>query len=91
MNPTGKVFVENISLLIVNMLVFCISLVLGSVVGALAGWLVGLCYGNTILGIFAVFGIKGFAMWQIGCFLGFLRSVFTSNFLTRNVSADNLD
>lgn len=51
-------------------------------VGALFGWITGLFFGNTILGILADFDISGYSMWQIGAFLGFVGSFFgtTTNF-----------
>lgn len=45
---------------------------------ALFGWFIGLFVGNTILGILAQIGISGYDMWQIGTFIGFIASFFTS-------------
>lgn len=50
--------------------------------GMVFGWIIGLFFGATILGILADLGISGYAMWQIGAFLGFVGSFFgsTTNF-----------
>jgi hypothetical protein len=47
-------------------------IIMSTFLGGLAGWTVGLIFGETILGIFAQIGIKGATMFQIGCFLGFV-------------------
>lgn len=51
---------------------------------ALAGWVVGMFFGNTILGILAACGLKGFVMWQIGATLGFVGSFFRTSVTTKN-------
>ena len=50
--------------------------VLNVFIGAVSGWIVGLFFGNTILGILEQIGINGFSMWQIGAFLGFISGFF---------------
>lgn len=50
--------------------------------GALAGWIVGLVFGGTILGIVAQLGVHGIVMWQLGAFLAFV-----GGFLATKVSA----
>ena len=47
-------------------------IILSTFMGGLAGWTVGLIFGETILGIFAQLGVKGVTMFQIGSFLGFV-------------------
>ena len=59
------------------------AVLLGTVFGALGGWVVGLFFSETMLGIFAALGIKGFAMWQIGAFLGFVGAFFKTNVSTK--------
>ncbi len=59
------------------------AVLLGTVFGALGGWVVGLFFSETMLGIFAALGIKGFAMWQIGAFLGFVGAFFKANVSTK--------
>ena len=49
---------------------------LGALLGALSGWVVGWFFSETILGFLAIFGIKGFTMWQIGMVLGFIGGFF---------------
>ena len=55
-----------------------VAVVLGTLFGALAGWIVGLFFDNTILGTLARFGVKteGLAMWQLGATLGFIGGFF---------------
>lgn len=58
--------------------VYFLVVLLGALLGAFTGWVVGLFFADTILGIFAQIGIKGFAMWQLGLFLGFVGGFFKS-------------
>ena len=55
-----------------------ISPVLGAFFGGVGGWLVGILFGDLILGTLSVLGIKGLTMWQIGVTLGFLSGYFKS-------------
>ena len=52
--------------------------------GALTGWVVGLMFGDTVLGFFAALGISGFKMWQIGLVLGFVGGFFTTTNINQN-------
>lgn len=54
--------------------------ILSALVGALSGWVVGLFFGETVLGIFAQLGIGGVEMWQVGLFLGFVGGFFRASF-----------
>ena len=51
---------------------------LAIVLAAVFSWFIGLFIGDTILNILAQIGISGFSMLQIGAFLGFIASFFTS-------------
>lgn len=55
-----------------------------ALLGALTGWVVGLMFGDTILGFFAALGITGFKMWQIGLVLGFIGGFFTTINVNKN-------
>ncbi len=57
--------------------------ILGTLMGGLAGWVVGLVFSDTILGIAAQIGIHGVTMFQLGCFLGFI-----GGFLKTKVTAE---
>lgn len=46
--------------------------IFGTLFGALAGWVVGLFFGDTILGILSQLGLKNISMWQFGAFMGFV-------------------
>lgn len=56
----------------------CLLPLLGALVGAFSGWVVGWFFSGTILSFLAVLGIEGFAMWQIGLSLGFIGGFFKS-------------
>ena len=58
-------------------------IIFGTLLGGLAGWLVGVFFGDTILGIAAQLGVKGITMFQLGLFLGFV-----GGFLKTKVSAE---
>ena len=62
--------------IILGALTLLFGVLINTIAGAVVGWIVGLFFAETILGIFAVLGIKGFAMWQIGAFLGFVGAFF---------------
>lgn len=48
---------------------------LNALMGAVAGWTVGLFWGDTIISVLRSLGIpEKFTMWQIGATLGFLGS-----------------
>ena len=51
----------------------------GAFFGGIGGWLVGIVFGDLILGTLAAFGIKGLSMWQLGVTLGFLSGYFKSS------------
>lgn len=56
--------------------------ILGTLLGGVAGWVVGLFFSETILGIASQLGIKNVTMFQLGAFLG-----FTGGFLKTKVTA----
>lgn len=60
--------------------------IFGTLMGALAGWVVGLVFGDTILGILAQFGVKNVTMWQFGTFMGFVGG-FLKTKVTATVEA----
>lgn len=55
----------------------------GTLMGALAGWVVGLFFSETILGILGQIGIHNISMWQFGAFMGFV-----GGFLKTKVTAE---
>ena len=60
--------------------------ILGTLFGSVAGWTVGLVFGDTILGIASQLGIKNVTMWQLGGFLGFVGG-FLKTKVTATVEA----
>lgn len=53
-----------------------LAIIVGTLMGAITGWVVGLFFGNAILGALASFGVVGVSMWQLGAFLGFVGGFF---------------
>lgn len=62
--------------------IFCF-VIFGTLLGGIAGWIVGFFFGDTVLGILAQLGIKGVTMFQFGCFMGFV-----GGFLKTKVTAE---
>ncbi len=46
--------------------------IFGTLLGGIAGWIVGLVFGETILGIIGQLGVHNVTMFQFGSFLGFI-------------------
>lgn len=63
---------------------FVLLLIFSPLAGALIGWVVGLFFGNAILGTFASFGITGLSMWKLGATLGFVGAFFKTTVTTGN-------
>lgn len=57
--------------------------ILSTLMGTLAGWVVGLFFSETILGILGQMGIRNISMWQFGAFMGFV-----GGFLKTKVTAE---
>lgn len=62
--------------IVVFIFVFIVLACFSTFIGAVLGWLVGLVFGDTILKVAALIGIKGISMWEFGAFLGFVGSFF---------------
>lgn len=56
-----------------------LMVILGTLMGAISGWIVGLFFSDTILGVWSKFGISGFTMWELGAFLGFTGGFFRAS------------
>ena len=48
-----------------------VFVILGTLLGGIAGWIVGLAFGETILGILNQMGLHDVTMFQVGAFAGF--------------------
>lgn len=46
--------------------------IFGTLLGGVAGWTVGLIFGETILGIVGQLGVHNITMFQFGAFMGFV-------------------
>jgi hypothetical protein len=66
------------AVLIVTAVIFMV--ILGTLFGAVAGWIVGLFFTDTILTTLGRFGVDtfGLTMWQLGATLGFIGGFFKS-------------
>jgi small-conductance mechanosensitive channel len=60
--------------------------IFGTLMGGLAGWIVGLVFSDIILGIASQLGIHGVTMFQLGIFLGFVGG-FLKTKVTAKVEA----
>lgn len=72
-----KIFGAALALLLVIPVVF-FFVILVTLMGAVAGWVVGLFFEQTILSTLARFGVNvgGLTMWQLGATLAFVGSFF---------------
>lgn len=66
-------------LAVVTAVIFIV--IIGTLFGALGGWIVGLFFTETIMGTLARFGVQtlDFKMWQLGATLGFISGFFKSS------------
>ncbi len=58
-----------------------LMVIMSTLMGAFAGWVVGFFFSETILGILAQLGVHNIALWQYGAFMG-----FTGGFLKTKVT-----
>ena len=65
-------FIKGLGLALVAAGGIFLFVILGTCLGAVAGWLVGLVFSDTILGILDQLNIRGIAMWEFGAFMGFV-------------------
>jgi len=58
-----------------------VAIVIGTLTGAVCGWVVGLFFDTTILTTLAKLGahVEGLTMWQLGATLGFIGGFFRSH------------
>lgn len=73
----GKFIAAALSAVAAVAFVFFI-VILGTLMGAIAGWIIGLFFSNTILSTLARFGVDvvDLRMWQLGATLAFVGSFF---------------
>ena len=66
--------------------VIIVLVILGTLFGGIAGWIVGLFFTDTIMTTLARFGIdvSGMSMWQLGATLGFISGFFKSSGIKAN-------
>lgn len=50
--------------------------ILGTLFGAITGWLVGLAFSDSVLGVLSSLHVYNVTMWQFGAFLGFVGGFF---------------
>ncbi len=68
--------VKNTMTFTMHVLMALVIAVATTFLGGITGWVVGLFFEEPILGILACVGIKGFSMFQIGLFFGFVSCFF---------------
>ena len=71
-------FLKIIGATLVTLLVLFVLRLIGPAMGALAGWIVGLVFGDAIFSVLRGFGVDTtqFAMWQLGAALSFIGAFF---------------
>jgi hypothetical protein len=67
---------ETIAALTIGTTALVIMIILGPLVGALSGLIVGIFFSTPILNVLSAMGIEGVSMWQLGAFLGFVGGFF---------------
>lgn len=67
-----------------------VNTLLAVVWGGVMGWIVGLFFGDTILGICASLGIADVSCWQLGVFLAFIGIFFRVYRLPDNLTVSNI-
>lgn len=72
-------FLTFVGAVVVVPLILIFACILGTLFGAIGGWVVGWFFGDTILGVLASFGVTGLSMWQYGAFLGFTGAFFRAH------------
>jgi hypothetical protein len=85
---------ESLGKLVAGILTVCLMLffilVLGPVIGALSGLVVGWLFEPSIRQVFAAFGVDltGIAMWQLGAVLAFVGSFFKAAYTSTEKKDD---
>lgn len=67
---------ETIAALTIGTIALVIMIILGPLVGALSGLIVGIFFSAPILSVLSAMGVEGITMWQLGAFLGFVGGFF---------------
>lgn len=71
-----KSWTETFATLTVGIGALIILIILGPLVGALSGLIVGIFFSTPILNVLSAMGVDGVTMWQLGAFLGFVGGFF---------------
>lgn len=79
-----KITLIIIGVILLVTVLFALAILWSAAWGAFLGWLIGLLFGDFILALLAKIGITGFAMWQIGAFLGIIGMFFRSSKSSKN-------
>lgn len=64
--------------------IVCLSLPLGTAIGAFVGWIVGVTrFGDWVLHTLSCLGCKGFTLAEFGALIGFVGSFFQATLKTK--------
>jgi len=74
-----------VALIIIAVVLLCIAPLIGVLVGAFAGWVVGMAFPDT-MGLLAQMLHIEAAPWQLGAIFGFVGGFFRSTSTTTNKS-----
>lgn len=77
---------KGFGLVMLSMMGIFFFVIFGTLLGGVAGWTVGIFFGDTILGIASQIGVKNISMFQFGSFLGFIGG-FLKTKVTATVEA----
>lgn len=64
-----------------------IVIILGTLMGGVAGWVVGLLFTDAIMGTLDAFGVETFemTMWEFGATLGFISGFFKVHHVRKDI------
>ena len=81
----GQAFAEALMAIGLVMLII-VMVILGTLFGGIAGWIVGLFFTDTIMQTLNRVGVDtmGMTMWQLGATLGFISGFFKSTKVQKN-------
>jgi len=71
-----KSWTKIITTLVLGFGALLMAIILGPLVGALSGLIVGIFFSTPILHTLSAFGVDGVTMWQLGATLGFVGAFF---------------
>lgn len=72
-------FAEKLAFAIMFAGALLLILPFGTLMGGIAGWVVGVIFGDQILSVLSKLGLHGVTMWQLGLTAGFFGAFLRTN------------